>query len=122
MAGRNGAIPTGFHRASTETIMRGMTRLISRIEMRVPCCNERARDNPQLPGNNEQIDWNGDNAVLFIYSFHPISLCATERDDCNLFQGFVRKDTSTIINLSICIAYSNCAELIDIGNLDCRMF
>lgn len=42
MGERNGAILTGFHRVSVGTIMHGTTRLISRTELRVSRCNERA--------------------------------------------------------------------------------
>lgn len=42
MGERNGVILMGFHWVSVGTIMHGMTRLISRIELRVSRCNERA--------------------------------------------------------------------------------
>lgn len=73
------------------------------------------RGNSRPPSDNEGIDWYRDNVALFIYSFHPIPLCAIDRDARNLHQGSIQKDTDVIA--SLCRAAHE-LHAIDIGNFD----
>lgn len=75
----------------------------------------RVRGNSRPPSDNEGIDWYRDNVALFIYSFHPIPLCAIEKDVRNLHQGSIQKDTNVIASLC---RTTHELHAIDIGNFD----